>query len=327
MVGTGTHRRRCKVAAANSSPIRKTRWKKDAQKAAIQVAAKHVFEAKAKNGRRIPYGFMSKIMGEFASGEHKFTVAQVEYAVTVMEKKAAARVKVAAALEAAVPALEAGVPTVMDMDMSELDSLKVTLSGSMRPIGGRPKGSTKKAAKARSKAAKNALMEASLLYQKAKQNNPSEQLPRGTLKGIVIDVEAKNGLAPGTISPETVRTRVSRNNPSGLGITQISPVSVEVEGLICQYCIRLAKIGLPLTKDQVIGIALSLIEGTAVEENVKEWKKNYSHYDPTAPLLGSKWFQGFLKRHDEEFKRVRARVKDVQRFPLVGYCRTAIEIL
>ena len=103
-------------------------------------------------------------------------------------------------------------------------------------------------------------------------------------------------LPAGTLKHNTVLSRVRRNNVSGISESRTSPLS-EIEPILVQYCVRLAKIGPPVTKDQLTRVALSMIKGTSIEEKIKAQKKNFSRFNESQNLLGDQWYQSFLNRN------------------------------
>jgi hypothetical protein len=75
----------------------------------------------------------------------------------------------------------------------------------------------------------------------------------------------------------TIRKCTERNNPSGRSELQTSPME-SVEPTIVAYCIKCSRIGQSLTQDQVLSLAILLIEGTEMAAQVIAWKKKYSQY-------------------------------------------------
>ena len=69
----------------------------------------------------------------------------------------------------------------------------------------------------------------------------------------------------------------------------------EVEPLICQFCIRLGKMGQPLTKKTIIEFANSIISKTEYQDKVEAAKELRGLEDESK--LGVRWYQGFLNRH------------------------------
>jgi len=99
-----------------------------------------------------------------------------------------------------------------------------------------------------------------------------------TLESIVSKVESEAGLPEKTISRRTVRHRVLTGNVDGTNAAQISPVA-DIEPLIADFCIRMARLGEPLTKSLVINLANDLISDTDYEERVKVFKARHKITD------------------------------------------------
>jgi hypothetical protein len=72
-----------------------------------------------------------------------------------------------------------------------------------------------------------------------------------------------------------------------------------VELPIVAYCIKCSRIGQPLTQDQVLTLAVSLIEGTEMAARVIAWKKKYSQYYKNQLLLGQGWYHAFMSHHHD----------------------------
>ncbi len=86
-------------------------------------------------------------------------------------------------------------------------------------------------------------------------------VPVGTLKRIVMQEVEKTGLETNSISLETVRSRAKRNNVTAYNPYK-TPLLADVEPIICDFCIRLGKMGQPLTRSTVIELANSVINQT-----------------------------------------------------------------
>ncbi len=140
---------------------------------------------------------------------------------------------------------------------------------------GRKKGSTDEAKKRKLDEELLATEEAATLYFQAKCKTESEgkRVKKGFLKDLVRQIEKKHNLTEGTINLTTVKTRVKRKNPSAMAIQKTSPIA-EIEPLIAEYCCRLSAIGKPLSKDNVIYLAESIIRGTKFMDALLEFKKN-----------------------------------------------------
>jgi hypothetical protein len=106
-----------------------------------------------------------------------------------------------------------------------------------------------------------------MLYAEVKeeaQKEGKQAVSKGILEKIVSDVEAA-GLSANTISLDTIRSRIKRGNPKGPNSYAISPTT-ELEPLIVEFCIRLAKIGNPHRKTRIpifaFRFGVSLLQGS-----------------------------------------------------------------
>jgi len=272
------------------------------QNTAVGMAAQQIIASKKASSKgRVPHGFSKKVLDRFKG--YNLTVSQLQYAVREAEKNMSLQ-----------PTED--VPSPIRIDISELDSVRTSLSESLRNKGGRPKGTTTAARKADEKKVEAALTDASIRFSMAKRDKKSNYVARYALRDMVDQVEKEHSLPQGSIKEDTIRRRVHRESVTGHN--NISPIA-SLEPVIKEYCIRLAHIGQPITKDQVISIAIALAVDTPSEVALKCWKEKHSYFSQDSPLLGVGWFQGFMKRHQDELKRVRATIKDVNRKTWVKY--------
>jgi hypothetical protein len=179
--------------------------------------------------------------------------------------------------------------------------------------GGRPKGTTKRAAAKTCKKMKESITKAALLYEKAKEEARKEgklAVSKGVLEKIVSDVETEAGLSANTISLDTIRSRIKRGNAKGINCYAISPIA-DLEPLIVEFCIRLAKIGNPLTKKTVTLLANDLVTDNEYESRIINCKKD--RHLVSDGTLGDAWYRGFMTRHKEVLTNKQRTVKDVKR--------------
>jgi hypothetical protein len=193
--------------------------------------------------------------------------------------------------------------------------------------GSRPKGSTKAAIAAGKANLLLARTEAAKLYaiEKSKAMKSGATLKEGTLKSIVEQVEKNRSLTHGTLPVETIRSRSKRDNLLGVAWQRTSPLEL-VEPLLVQYCCKLANIGSPLCKEQVIGLMESLIYKSIHYDNLVEFKKRLKLHVPMlddegdrSNLLGRRWYDGFLKRNSDKIIRGKGRIKDIKRHTWCTY--------
>jgi hypothetical protein len=197
-----------------------------------------------------------------------------------------------------------------------------------RNFGGRPKGSTCIAKENYSMVLKKATTDASLLYQKEKIAAEAEKrnVGKGVLKQIVLQMESERGLPPNTIPLNTIRNRILRNNVHADVELSLSPLK-NVEPILVEYCIRLARIGNALNKDQVISLAEDVIHGTSIANDLAKFKtarkiKDIYHQsidNQQRVIVGEGWYNNFMKRNKDKIKRQRLKVKDRQRLTYCTY--------
>jgi phosphate starvation-inducible protein PhoH len=140
-----------------------------------------------------------------------------------------------------------------------------TSNDNVKLVGGWRKGSTKAARKKKEQQVSDVVSQCALKFQEQveKAKKAGKVVPHGTLKDIIKEEEEKNGLEVNSISFETVRSRVKRGNILGYNPQQLSPMH-DIEPLIFEFCVRLAKMGKPLTKTTVIELANSLVSGITI---------------------------------------------------------------
>jgi hypothetical protein len=146
------------------------------------------------------------------------------------------------------------------------------------------------------------------------------------VKLITEDVESRRNLCRGTIPFETICSRLKRRNLSGKTWQRTSPIET-VEPLLVQHCRKLANIGSPLCKDQVISLVASLICNTVHYDSLVEFKKRLRLQIPIvdddscgeSSFLGRRWYEGFLLRNNDKIMRGKGRVKDIKRHTWCTY--------
>jgi hypothetical protein len=76
---------------------------------------------------------------------------------------------------------------------------------------------------------------------------------------------------PGKINKESVLSRIRNNNLTGSSKFHLSSL-YEIEDMIVDFCLRLAKMGQGLTKENVIKLAAELIKVTVHEARLNMCK-------------------------------------------------------
>lgn len=181
----------------------------------------------------------------------------------------------------------------------------------IRNKGGRKHGSTIAAKEFYKNKAREALTAATQKYAtiKSAAKVKGAALPKGTLLSIIKEVEAEYNVLPGVIKEETIRSRVRINNLSGKSSSRTSPLE-DIEGVLVDFCIRLAKMGQGLTKEEVIELAEDLIKETEHEKKLTYFK-SIRHLESKG--IGSGWYKGFLHRHKGLIKTRKSRIQDSNR--------------
>jgi hypothetical protein len=105
---------------------------------------------------------------------------------------------------------------------------------------------------------------------------------------------------------------VKRGNLTAFNLQQTSPVSV-IEPLLCEFCIRLAKMGNPFTRETVIELANDLVKETKIATKISDCKQLQKLKD--VAVLGVAWYRGFMHHYSsklvnkEEYKYKRYKEK------------------
>ena len=198
--------------------------------------------------------------------------------------------------------------------------------GFLRRAAGRPRGTTQQAKLELAIRKSSALTKAAihLAEERNKAVRKGRNVCNGVFKKIIEETEADFELAPGSLKLKTIEARVGRNNLTGIAHQRTSPLST-IEPIIVEYCLRLANMGAPLSGDQVICLADSLISGTKIQESLIEFKKKRNLIKRSASgtssgssnsgesVIGTAWYKGFMKRNACKVKSKRGHVKDIKR--------------
>ena len=200
-----------------------------------------------------------------------------------------------------------------DVSNTQRDSQNEIQFISTTNIGGRKKGTTKQLKKESNLKVTNVISTCATLYlaelEQAKKLGLAN-VPNGTLRKIVNEEEEKAGLSVNSISLDTIRSRVKRGNPTAISESRLSPIS-ELEPIISEFCIRLAKMGRPLTKTTVIELANDLISDTDSQSRIVKFKEERKLKN--TEKLGDAWYRGFLHRYEDVLSRNGSAIKDTKR--------------
>lgn len=204
-----------------------------------------------------------------------------------------------------VPNAAAAAATENESTLSDLTS-----SGNQ---GGRKSGSTDQAKLESALNLQNALTKASLMYAEERNNAKRNGtiVRNGCLQEIASQVESEFTLPEGSIVKKTVFSRVDRGNCSDQAPQRTSPIAT-IEPFVIETCICLANMGSALTKDQVLSLASSFIEGTELRNSYIKYKgkrKLYCNANESS-VVGEGWYQGFMKRNSSQI--IRRQGKDIK---------------
>ncbi len=167
----------------------------------------------------------------------------------------------------------ANTPSVSEITTTPTNLVTIAATTTVsRPKGGRPKGSRVKARNEKTNKMKAILVEAATMIITCKGES-NERLGRHAKKEILRLLEVKHGLEENSLDAylDTIKSRVRTKNPSGLGKSQTLPM-LDLEPLLVDYVVRLSEIGMPLNREGVIKLAISMITGQPMEEKVIAWK-------------------------------------------------------
>ena len=84
-----------------------------------------------------------------------------------------------------------------------------------------------------------------------------------------------------------------------------------IEHIIVDSCVRLAEIGCALTKYEVISLTEEIIKGTEHEKQLLDYKRKRKIKSKS--VIGKKWYNGFMKRNEQNIKRGRCKIRDQKR--------------
>ena len=162
--------------------------------------------------------------------------------------------------------------------------------------GGCPSGSTKAAkiqAQMNSKLARNYVcLEYAETKSKAGRRGVAHGLREKLIKEVTIKFEINSKL---DVPRTTIISCIKASNLEVFNTGVSSPV-LDMEPYLVAIVISAWECNYPLTIGECTLIAHKLVEGTVFAENIIKFKKEWSQYDPDAPLLGSAWWKDFRKR-------------------------------
>ena len=187
-----------------------------------------------------------------------------------------------------------------------------------KSTGGRPKGTTKAAKEDYERRVEEALEVASQRYRDARDQVTvtcahASLRPR-FLPDLIEEVASKYDVSADELKSNTIRSRYKRRNVTGKGRGHVSPMA-DVEPLIVEFCVQLARMGAPLDRGQVEILAYELVLGTETERKIREYKARHKLGGNT--LIGRRWYSQFMKRHSAVIKRATTRIADGKRLQYI----------
>jgi hypothetical protein len=297
--------------------------KRGYEKAQQEEAFKELLTVIGAHGGKLPYGAMDKLVKKYQGNGYKAVTRQNLY-YRLNRRKEDKTIDNLLGKNISVSGDTAAVSSDLsgdtfyinsnssnEVETSNISNIEAETSNRSN-IGGRKKGSTARGKAADEKKRDDVLAQCALLYhqerEKAKKNGTN--VPDGMLKKLVQEEEEKAGLASNSISLDTIRSRVKRGNLTAYNPTETPPIA-EIEPILCDICIRLGKMGQPLTKGTVIELANSLISKTKYQEKLQAAKKLRRLEDEGN--LGAAWYRGFMSRHQSLLTTKGTVIKDIKR--------------
>lgn len=129
-------------------------------------------------------------------------------------------------------------------------------------------------------------------------------MTKGLAQEIIEQIKEESVMKIGTINRKTVLSRVDRMNVTGDCYQKCSPLE-SIEPYIVAYCRQASKIGMPFTRDEIIELTESVIQGTQHRTNLINLKQKigvYHNQPTTESVVGRKWYEGFMRRHSTLLK-------------------------
>jgi Tc5 transposase DNA-binding domain len=126
----------------------------------------------------------------------------------------------------------------------------------------------------------------------------------GTVDTIIQSTVSEFGSSPKSIK-KMINSRVKRNNLMGVPHQKVSPIK-EIEPLLVEWCVKMARIGHALTRQDVMKLASELIEGTKFADELVKFKENRNIQTSNKyerAQLKNGWYRGFMKRNGDQLKR------------------------
>jgi hypothetical protein len=174
--------------------------------------------------------------------------------------------------------------------------------------GGRPKGSTSSPAKARhiDDATNECSIEIAYLkaldLEKCQKDGKTRRVPRGAFEKSISKICEKYNLERSEIKYNTVLSRNRTGHKLKVQHTGTLSPMVGIKAHLLGIILRRAALRHPVSCAEGLELANSLIEGTAHQLCLIEWKKKYlkkGELDVTFGFLGARYWQNFCRRNHD----------------------------
>lgn len=269
----------------------------DMHKKGVQLlATRTLLKLRAANNGKARRGDIKKVIKEFHEDGHYFiTKGTMNYSILKDRQKAKKNLPRTVALNDGTevsPLSDTPVDHVLrNAALASSIPLSVQPEDELKQSG-RKKGSTVAAKEERISIFENAKNEAALLCldETLLARDAKRNIPTNRVTEIINATEEKYGLDKGTIKVETIRSRIKRNNITAFKHQETSPLA-EIEPHLVNFCLQICDMGFPLTRDQVILLAESLIKDTEYYDKMYAYKKKLK-----LPLPKDKSVDGLIGR-------------------------------
>jgi hypothetical protein len=192
----------------------------------------------------------------------------------------------------------------------------------VRKAAGRPKDSTNKAKLKKNQDIIDATTEIAQMYKELRNKTTKKNLPNGALDELIKTTLTSKNLPLDSVNREAILSRYRRNNLTGISKHRQSPL-LEIEPLIVEWCLKMAKIGMALNRENVIDLTSELIQGTEFEKKFKDFKKvryiDGKRTNGEKFQVGKTWYNGFMLRNKEALRRGKCKVRDIKRHTWCTY--------
>jgi hypothetical protein len=271
--------------ARRSKPVplspKSQRWKKQREERLKNTtkadALEELLERRAKTGGKASRGDIIEIVKKYNEAGYKHVTKGVMDYMIAKHKKGSLMVQQQSF--GTVPTVIMAGNESQTSDLTSLtlqdESINVSSTSTSTNHGGRPKGSKASEKERVTKAKKLAMTKAArlCLHEKQTAERANTIVAPGKYKEIIKLVEEQEDIESGSISISAIRSRLLRNNITGFRPQNTSPLE-EIEPIIVQYCLKLARIRAPLTRESVILLVESLIENGVYADRMMERNKD-----------------------------------------------------